>query len=264
MTSAHKRICSRTGLALTSGPDRALRIARESYGPLNPRTREEDDDRLKWSRYDTLGQTIYACADRVTAYMELLAPYRTAINDERRALKPLADALGIEIDQLWSDVVTEWDEQGWEAPDWLPRRFRSGRAVYNLQFPAGWWIDITATETITALADVDFGAGPRKLGPAPEPLTLSHLTGDDRVLTTSIADFLRNRVTLDDGTQPLGVEFLSKHGAPSAGSGICWAFWMSASRGRSAQPPNVTRKEPINDDDSDLIAAQTYCKIKIR
>lgn len=48
-------------------------------------------------------------------------------------------------------------------------------------------------------------------------MTLAHLTGDDRVLTTAIATALRDDVTLDDGTLPLGIRFLSKHGHPSTG-----------------------------------------------
>lgn len=107
MTSLDQRICSRTGLALVAGPVSALRIARESYGPLNPISRPHGESPEAWSRYDTPDRTIYACADPVTAYMELLAPYRTDVTAERRALQPIADAMGKDLDSLWHDIVAE-------------------------------------------------------------------------------------------------------------------------------------------------------------
>jgi hypothetical protein len=73
------RICTKTGLALTSGTGSPFRIARQSYGPLAPKAREPGDDVRGWSRYDTVGRTLYASADKLTAYMELLAPFRTEV-----------------------------------------------------------------------------------------------------------------------------------------------------------------------------------------
>lgn len=84
-------------------------------------------------------------------------PYRTDVNAERRALQPIADAMGKDLDALWRDIVAEvagWDEAGTMKASWLPRAFREGSRLYTLSFPAGWWIDITATETITALEDL--------------------------------------------------------------------------------------------------------------
>lgn len=264
MTSLDQRICSRTGLALVAGPDSALRIARESYGPLNPVPRPPGETPQAWSRYDTSGRTIYACADRLTAYMELLASYRTDVNAERRALQPIADAMGQDLDALWREIVAEWDEAGAMRASWLPRAFREGRKLYTLTFPAGWWIDITATETIAALEDLLPHAWPTSEGLLEEPLTLAHLTGDDRVLTTAIATTLRDEVTLDDGTLPLGIRFLSKHGHPAQGTGICWAYWMRNVDSGLAEPATRTHQEEIREDDADLIAVQAYCKIKCR
>lgn len=169
MMPSAQRICSQTGLALVAGPVSALRIARESYGPLNPVRRAAGDRLDAWSRYDTLGRTIYACADRVTAYMELLAPYRTAVNAERRALQPIAAAMGKDLDELWLDIVTEWDGAGTMKASWLPSAFREGRKLYTLKFPAGWWIDITATETIIALEDIHPSPWPTDEGPRGRP-----------------------------------------------------------------------------------------------
>lgn len=264
MASLDQRICSRTGLSLVEGPVSALRIARESYGPLNPVPRPPGETPQAWSRYDTLGRTIYACADRVTAYMELLAPYRTDVKAQRRALQPIADAMGKDLDVLWRDIVAEWDEAGTMKASWLPRAFREGRKLYTLSFPAGWWIDITATETITALEDLRPHPWPTAGGPLEEPLTLAHLTGDDRVLTTAIAGVLRDEVTLDDGTLPLGIRFLSKHGHPAQGTGICWAYWMRYVDRGLDEPAAITHQTVIRDDDPDLTAVQAYCKIKSR
>lgn len=116
-----KRICSKTGLALTAGPVSALRIARESYGPFDPLPRDATSDVEDWSRYDTIGRTIYATADKLTAFMELLAPYRTDINGQRRALQPLADFMGVLLEDLWRDIVSEWDAAGTMKASWLPR-----------------------------------------------------------------------------------------------------------------------------------------------
>lgn len=85
------------------------------------------------------------------------------------------------------------------------------------------------------------------------------LTGDDRVLTTAIATTLR-----DDGTLPLGIRFLSKHGHPAQGTGICWAYWMRNVDSGLAEPATRTHQEEIREDDADLIAVQAYCKIKCR
>jgi len=264
MASLDQRICTRTGLALVAGPVSALRIARESYGPLNPVPRPPGEEPQAWSRYDTSGRTIYACADRVTAYMELLAPYRTDVNAERRALQAIADAMRKDLDALWRDIVAEWDEAGTMKASWLPRSFREGRKFYTLNFPAGWWIDITTTETIAALEGLLPHAWPTAEGLLEGPLALAHLTCDDRVLTTAIATALRDEVTLDDGTLPLGVRFLSKHGHLAQGAGTCWAYWMRYVDGGLDEPATKTHQTGIREDDADLIAVQTYCKIKSR
>lgn len=196
--------------------------------------------------------------------MELLAPYRTAINAERRALQPIADAMGKKLDDLWKDIIAEWDEVGTMKASWLPRAFREGRKLYTLQFPPGWWIDITATETITALENLRSQYWPTAQGPLKEPLTLTHLTSEDRALTTAIAEVLRSEIMLDDGTLPLGIKFLSKHGHPARGTGICWAYWMRDVDSGLVEPTNITYQSAIYESDSDLATVQEYCKIKTR
>ena len=252
------RICKRTGLVLTAGPVSAFRIARESLGPFDPPVREGDDVGA-WSRYDTVGRTIYASSDRLTAYMEVLAYYRTVAMEQKRALQPMADFLGVPLDDYWNQIVEEWDAMGTMKASWLPTAFRTGRELYTISFPEGWWVDITKMKTIAALnklaEDVDG---------LPEELTLGHLTGDDREITTAIAALLRTNIELDDGTAPLGIEFVTKHGQPAAGGGTCWAYWMRQLDVGLNELVVCKESEPIELDDSDYKTALNLCKIKSR
>jgi hypothetical protein len=95
-------------------------------------------------------------------------------------------------------------------------------------------------------------------------LTLAHVTGDDRAITTLIASWLRDTVTLFDGTQPLGVRFTSKHGHPAGSAGRCWAYWMRAKDAGLPEPVRVLAEEPIGENDQDLSVAQKFCKIQTR
>lgn len=196
--------------------------------------------------------------------MELLAPYRTTINSERRALEPIADAMGKDLDQLWHDIVIEWDEAGTLKASWLLRAFREGRKLYTLRFPTGWWVDITGTETITTLEDLRPQPWPTAQGLLEEPLTLAHLTGEDRVLTTAIAGALRSEITLDDDTLPRGIRFLSKHRHPAQGKGTCWAYWMREVDSGLNEPTSITHQAAISENDPDLAKVQAHCKIKTR
>lgn len=200
---------------------------------------------------------MYACADEVTGFMELLAPYRTEVQGQRRALQPLADSLGVPLDTLWRDIVDEWDTSGTMKASWLPTSFRDGRALYTLSLPQGWWVDVTTTETIAALGDL-------LEDHLDEPLTMSHVSGEDRLLTTKIADVLRNDVTLDDGSLPRGIRFVSKHGSPSSGSGVCWAYWLREHDSGLAEPAQVINRQAIEETNTAFAAALQFCKIKTR
>lgn len=257
------RICSRTGLAITAGPVQAFRIARESYGPLAPPVREDTDDRQSWGRFDTPGRTIYAATEPLTAFMEMLAPYRTNVNDERRALQTAADAAGVTLDKFWDSVTRDWEELGHMKATWLPWIFRNGRIISALEFPKGWWIDIAAIETIQALPQLFDGARPGS-GEAYVDLTTADLSGFDRDKTTAIAQLLRSSVELDDGTLPLGIEFTSKFGHPAGYMGKCYAYWMRDVDAHLAEPTRVLSSSEIAADDPDFNRALELCKIKSR
>lgn len=262
--TATTRVCSLTGFALTSSPNLTHRIARESYGPISPPFREPGSDPRAWSRFDTPGRTIYLSADRLTAYMELLAPYRAEVNARRKALEPAANSLGLALQDYWDSVVADWDRSGHMKVGWLPGVFREGRRIYSLVPPEGWWIDVTAMETITALHAMFDGTWPTSAGATSEPLTVSQLTSDDRVLTTAIASAIRDSVTLDDGSLPLGLRFISKHGRPAGGTGVCWAYWMRQADEGLDEPLLVTADTSIDSDDEDFSAALQHCGIYSR
>lgn len=260
-------LCTATGLELIEGPGPGnYRIARSSYGPLSPREREAEADgsldTSGWSRFDTVGHTLYTTDDRLTSFMELLAPYRTEINGARRALQKDADAMGIPLEEYWAMVVDDWDQAGTMRARWLPRAWRDGRTVYRVDYPAGWWVDVISTSTLTALshyledelAELGITGG----------LTVAHVTADDRAVTTLIARWLRDTATLYDGTQPIGIRFTSKHGHPTGGTGTCWAYWMRATDAGLNEPVAVTDETPIDEDDADLKIAQEFCKIQAR
>ena len=261
------QVCAVSGLELVDSPIAGnFRIARSSFGPLAPVLREPEPDgsldAVGWSRFDTAGRTLYSTDDRLTSFMELLAPYRTEINGARRALHKDADAMGIPLDEYWALVVADWEEAGTMRARWLPKVWRDGRAIYQLNYPPGWWVDITSATTLAALSaqldneltDVGITGG----------LTLAHVTDDDRAITTLIARHLRDTVTLFNGTQPLGIRFTSKHGHPTGGTGTCWAYWMRATDAGVDEPIDIIAEEPIDETDEDLKTAQKFCKIQTR
>ncbi len=194
--------------------------------------------------------------------MELLAPYCTEINGVRRALQKDADDMGISLDNYWTMILADWDEAGTMRARWLPRVWRDGRMIYKVVFPAGWWVDITSTHTLAALS-LHLETELALIG-VTGTLTVAHVTGDNRAITTLIASWLRDNVTLFDGTQPIGIRFTSKHGHPAGSKGTCWAYWMRAMDAGLPELVRVRAEEPIAENDQDLKAAQKFCKIQTR
>ena len=116
----------------------------------------------------------------------------------------------------------------------------------STRYPAGWWVDIMSTSTLTALshqledelANLGIAGG----------LAIAHITAGDRMVTTLIARWLRDTVTLFDGTQPLGIHFICTHGHPTGGTGTCGAHWMRATDAGLHEPVTVTDETPIDED----------------
>lgn len=223
------RTCTRTGLALVDGPVAPVfRLATTSYGPLNPQERIAGDHVEAWARWDTPGRSIYAVDSRRAAFVESTTwarqekPERAPIQ-----LSKTAAALGVSVEELASEIDDDWGSTNGMIRGWLPAGWREARRVYQLTFENGSWVDITHSDTLMALSD-----GMREelyeLG-INMGLTLTEITSDNRELTSTIATWLREAVTLDDDSVPLGIRFQSKHGRHDDGDGTCWAYWMRES-----------------------------------
>lgn len=218
------RICQKNGLALIEGPLTTYRVAKESYGPLNPQERGSlDENRSSWYRFDTPGRTLYAAADPESAFIEALSWARMT-HGHRTYLAKTAKFMGLPLEEMRRNVEEEWAANSSMVPGWIPANWREGRLLYTLQFGAGWWIDIAHAATLAMLND-SIGHDLYDDGVLPESLTLSEVTGGDRRCTTLLASYLREQV-LDDGSYPLGIRFPSKHGSAGASHGQCYAFWM--------------------------------------
>lgn len=262
--SVESMICENTGFALVRSPAApTFRIAQSKHGPLNPLIRVAGNrQRTTWGRFDAVGRTIYSADDRVTAYLELLAPYRLEIEGERRGIQSLAERVGESPELLWSRVLADWDQSGYGDFPWLPTSFRAGRVVYAISYPDGWWIDMSHRATVSSLIALG-RTWPRFNGRYISALTMSNIVGDDRMLTTSIATYLRDKVQLGDASQPLGIRYISKYGSSSAEQDYCWAYWLRDEDGPSSLP-NVDDRKPITADDPDFLAAQKLCGIVFR
>jgi len=222
-TSDDRRICGTTGLAIVRSDGRsAWRIAKTSYGPLQPIRRGIKWDRSDWNRYDVPGhQTVYAATPTVAAYGESLAYLRAGL-DKTKLSQVFVESSEDHFDgqqSIQEAVAAEWAEMNFQAPGTLNAGWRHARALYELKLPNhGWFIDIQDAESLAALR--------RRLSHPlrvldVSTLTLSHLTGEDRRLTTAIADWLW-RVTLEDGQTAHGIKYSSKYGS----NWTCWALWM--------------------------------------
>jgi len=259
------RICDRTGLALVDGPGASVfRLATTSYGPLNPQLRESGDDVTGWARWDTPGRTVYAVDSRRAAFVESTSWARQERPRSAPAqLSRTAAALGMTTEELAREIDEDWGIGNGMNRGWLPAGWRDARRIYRLSFDPGWWVDISHSNTLMAVSDgmreelYELGV---TLG-----LTLSEVTSDNRRLTTAIAAWLRESVTLDDDTLPTGIRFPSKHGRQEDGAATCWAFWMrQADAGLETTRVKADGGEPFDADDPDFAYALDLHNIEAR
>ncbi len=214
-----KRICQTTGLALVSSTGQlGHRIAKTSYGPLNPPLRKSASERAEWGRYDVLEhRTIYAGTPAKGAYAESVAFARTAIDIDS---SDLFDD-GSEFESLEDIVAKEWADRHHMQPGQLAAGWRQERLIHKLTLPqTGWFVDIEDSASIASIVR-NLTASLSMSGV--EQLTTSHLRGEDRSLTTNISQWIHSR-TLDDGSLPLGIQYGSKHDS----NWTNWAIWLRA------------------------------------
>ncbi|WAH95589.1 RES domain-containing protein [Arthrobacter sp. MMS18-M83] len=196
-----RRQCTKTGLSIVEGPVTMFRVSvsKAGRGPLNPLERPFDPaiDRRGWSRFDTPGLTIYGADLRVTAFTESLA-FKAPSARNYAALAEIAGFLGVELNELLDELRNKGLPVDGMDSDW-----RLDREIYSLSFPTLPWVDLTHPDSVVAIKASGIAAADR--------MTVADLTGDDRTLTTAVAQWILAQ-RLDDGSQPAGLRYPSKFG----------------------------------------------------
>jgi RES domain-containing protein len=220
------RTCDITGLRLVPADERAVtRIAKSSYGPLNPVLRRGGSGgRLSWGRYDVAGhRTIYAADPIEGAYAESVAAQRLAQSISALTVGELfTENTGRDgLQQIHDLIQQEWAERNHMRLRNISASWREERLEYPLHLPQqGWFVDIEAPESISAIMKAMAGV---VVASGREQLTIGDLRSTDRKLTTEIAAWIYGRI-LDDGSLPHGITYRSKHG----NDWHCWATWLRA------------------------------------
>lgn len=219
MTSAlSARTCSETGLRLLADAgEQTFRVAKPKYGPLSAPERTARSARRRWGRYDSYGRTLYLASDEETAFAEVLSVFKRQLG----AVDPLekdAAALGLTREEFLEIVAAEWQESSFMGVGAIPRQWRTDRSMFRVDnVGGGVWIDIEHPDSIAAIEPRVESVLARH---GIRALTTAVLRGDNRIVTTAIANSLR-RITLDDGSVPHGIHFGSKWGG-----GWCRAVWL--------------------------------------
>lgn len=149
-------------------------------------------------RYDARGRTVYFADRPIAALAEALQPFRL----QTLSITKDAAAIGVEVEEYRARLSTELRERGLPVPGEIPSSWMLTRSLYRVHMPeSGWWVKIDSSDTLNAVSDVMRGSRGQ--------LTLADVCGDDRGLTTQLAQAVRDSV-LDDDTAPIGISFPSK------------------------------------------------------
>lgn len=258
-----ERTCSSTGLRLLPAGGRvAYRVAKPSYGPLNPVLRNGGDVDT-WGRYDVADhRTIYASDCRRAALFEVLAPLAPSLGLQSTLLSDcFVDFPPSDPRALLDAIVCEYDQLFQESPLVLVSGWREARSIYRLTLPEdGWLVDVEHEQSLSAL-----NHHLRLKMPTFEVsrLTRGALAGENRPITTAVSRWVWNQ-TLDDGTRPHGLYYPSKHGRDWG----CFAIWLreldASPAGGSEQTKAVAEEEirPVTED-PDLAAVQEPLRLRI-
>lgn len=222
--TGESRTCTATGLRLLPAlGEISYRVAKDRYGALAVRTNEivgpravgtastQEDAR---GRYDSLGSTVYLADSRRCAYSEVLTSFRQS----KAAITKVAASIGWDPREYLASVIKQANTNGIDAPWAISLDWQMDRSLYEIRLPRkGWWVQIDHPDSFKALEHLNVSAtdGAEKL----QLLTNGSITGEDRDLTTLIAHAVRTQ-TLDDGSEPLGINYSSK-----TLQGRCWAYW---------------------------------------
>ncbi|MHC6222063.1 hypothetical protein [Arthrobacter sp. MMS24-S77] len=236
---------SATGLHLIAAADGyAFRITKTGHHPLRPLPHESYKKRSAWSRFDTLGSTVYLAEKRECAFAELLARFKAKLG-QVHPLEKDARSLGMTLAEFIEAIDQEADELQYEHSGFVPEVWCRARRIAKVCLPQdGWWVDIEHPDTIAAVESA-LGSELAKLKVA--SLTTAVLRSDRRKVTTLIAEWIKG-VTLQDGSQPLGLVYASKYGY-----GKSWAYWMRRiDDGFPDDSVMVLEREEILPDNPDL------------
>lgn len=244
-----ERTCEKTGLRLVrTRAEQVVRIARPSYGPLNPMLREPDPVKVEqWARWDVpAARTIYVARDEQTAYREVLAYVAPSVGVRNTRLSDVfTEDDEADPRSLLQAIAAEWENLWSIEPRKIVSAWRDARRVYRLTLPAdGWTVLVEHQDSIDAL---NRGLAQDLSATGIARLTRSHLSGEDRNLTVAAAWWIRDQV-LDDGSLPHGICFPSKHGS----NGTCWAIWLRRvddGADPSTEPTKMVDYQDIKDAD---------------
>lgn len=222
--SSHAHTCQATGLRLVpTGPSTGFHVGLRKFPQPSAAVRTADIHRQDWGRFDVIGSTFYVAEYIETAYAEVLASFKLP-NGANDSLQEIADMWGVHRAEAVSWIVEDWKllEPDFRGMGAIPASWRERRRVFEIEMDdSGWLVDVHHPDTIAAIENAADGAMARWLGRQGIPaVTLSTLTSDNRMVTTTIAEVLRTSV-LDDESTPRGIQFPSKHGG-----GWCRAFWL--------------------------------------
>lgn len=213
-----ERVCDKTGFALVQAAgESGWRVTKDRHvvtdgvtgarinnvvGPLQP---DAEDSRC---RYDTMGRTVYFGESEKVSLAESLQ----ALRSDLMSMVKDARAIGEDVTAYRDRITADFHQLGLPGPGEIPVQWQMSYSIYKVVLPRrGWWVRIDSSDTLNALSLALRGDAGQ--------LTLGHVCGEDRGLTTKLAQTIRDSI-LDDGELPLGIAFPSK-----TGYGRCWAWW---------------------------------------
>ncbi|MFJ4253742.1 hypothetical protein [Microbacterium sp. NPDC090003] len=211
--------------------------------------RTADVHRQDWGRFDVLGETFYVAEDIETAYAEVLAAFKlpNGVNDP---LQDIADMYGVPRNTAIEWITEDWEliEENFRGFGGIPASWREARRLFEATMNGpGWLVDIQHPATISALEGPADGPVARFLSSQGiSALTLSALTGNNRMVTTVLADVVRT-TDLHDGSGPRGIQFPSKHGGA-----WCRAIWRPEDTPATFLGVSISGEQPIHANDSAL------------
>lgn len=122
---------------------------------------------------------------------------------DRAAISRVAASIGWDINSYIEQILEDARNNGIDPPWGISVDWQMARSIYEIRLPRnGWWVQIDHPDTLAALEiHVPTMAGHQE---ELRVLTAGNITGEDRDLTTLIAQTIREMV-LDDGSEPLGI-----------------------------------------------------------